>query len=170
MFCPSCGSENTGLPYCKRCGANLTALTTQSTIVQVNLTKPALILSLALVVFTLGGFGALIGGSLGLATVLHGNDPLMAVILFGMIVILTVDIFLARQLSKIIGASLSSTGQPQSQDSSNSNRPQVQLQQPIGPRLHAAPSVTENTTRFFEPAYRTPPETDELASVPDVEK
>jgi hypothetical protein len=166
MFCPSCGSENTiGLPYCNRCGANLSALATQPQTVQVNLTKPTVIIAFLLAVFTLGGFGALIGGALSLAPVLHGNDPLMAVIFFGMIIILTVDIFLVRQLSKLIGASLSSTPVPQQPQRNVANRGSAQLQQPVDARLRAAPSVTENTTRFFEPACRTAPETDELASV-----
>jgi hypothetical protein len=171
MFCPSCGSENTGLPYCNRCGANLSALTTPTQVLQVNLTKPAVILTAALVVFTLGGFGALISGALALAQILRGNDSFMAVIFFGMIVILTVDVFLARQLSKIISASLSSSNQPKTVRTDNVNRLPPQVQHPIGARLSAA-SVTENTTRFFEaaPAYRAPSQTDELGQATDVRK
>ena len=108
MFCPSCGSENTGLPYCNRCGANLSSLTASAPAVQVSVTKPILIIAATLAVFTLGGFGALIGGALGLAQVLHTSDAPFAIIFIGMIVILTVDIFLVRQLSKLINASLSS--------------------------------------------------------------
>ncbi len=168
MFCPSCGSENTGLPYCNRCGANLSALTGQPQLIQVNLTKPAVILTAAMVIFTLGGFGALISGALALAQVLRGNDSFMAIIFFGMVVILTVDIFLARQLSKIISASLSASGQRQTV---NPNRQPAQLQPTMGARLHAA-SVTENTTRFFEPAstYRAPSETDQLMGSPGASK
>jgi hypothetical protein len=172
MFCPSCGSENTGLPYCKRCGANLSALTTQPQLLEVNLTKPAVILSIALVILTLGGFGALVGGARALAAVVHGNDPLTAVIFMGMIVILTVDVFLARQLSKIISASLSPTSQSQMAQTRNANRLPAQPEQPGGARLHAAPSVTENTTWFFEPAptYRAPSETDKLIGAPNPSK
>lgn len=171
MFCPSCGNENTGLAYCNRCGANLTALTTTGQPVQVNLTKPALIVSAAITVFTLGGFGALIGGALTLATVVHGNDPLIAVIFFGMIIILAVDIFLVRQLSKIISASLSSTQQPRlPQPNPIVNRPSVQLAPQTGPRLQGAASVTENTTRFFDPSYPAVSETDELANAPEGKK
>ncbi len=170
MFCPSCGSENTGLPYCNRCGANLGPLTAPAPAVQVSVTKPTLIIAATLAVFTLGGFGALIGGAIGLAQVLHGNDAPMAIIFFGMITILTVDIFLVRLLSKLINASLSSTAQQQAPRIANSTLPPAQLQQSTSARLQAAPSVTENTTRFFEPVYRTPSETDELASVSEVQK
>ena len=122
-----------------------------------------------LAVFTLGGFGALIGGALSLAPVIHGNDPLIAMIFFGMIIILTVDIFLVRQLSKLINAALSPTSQVQSKQSKAvTNRPAVELQQPIPARLQQAPSVTENTTRFFEPDYRAPSETKEGAATQDI--
>ena len=171
MFCPSCGSENTiELPYCNRCGANLSALTTQPEIVQVSVTKPALIIGSILAIFTLGGFGALIGGALSLATVVHGNDPLIAVIFLGMIIILTVDVFLVRQLSKLINASLSSSVQAPKRRNALPNRPAVELQQPLTGRLQQAPSVTENTTRFFEPGYRAPSETESRSSKQDIER
>jgi hypothetical protein len=170
MFCPSCGTENTGLPYCNRCGANLGQISAPTQIVEVNVTKPALILALTLIGVTLGGFGALVGGALSLATVVHGNDPLIAVIFMGMLVILIVDIFLARQLSKIITASISSPTRVQPNSLVGSNRPQIQIQQPSAGRLQPAASVTENTTRFFEPAYGTTSKTDELASTSKVQK
>jgi hypothetical protein len=171
MFCPSCGSENTGLPYCNRCGANLSGLTPPPQVVEVSLTRPVVILTIAMVILTLGGFGGLVGGAKALAEVVHGNDPLIAVIFMGMIVILTVDVFLARQLSKIISASLSSSNQPKTVRTDNVNRVPPQVPQPIGARLSAA-SVTENTTRFFEaaPAYRAPSQTDELGQATDVRK
>ncbi len=171
MFCPSCGSENTiGLPYCNRCGANLGALTAQPEIIQVNVTKPALIIGTLLAVLTLGGFVALIAGALSLAQVLHANDPPIAVIFFGMIIILTVDIFLVRQLSKLITASLSSNAPAPKQGNALPNRPPVQLQPPLTARLQQATSVTENTTRFFEPSYGAPSETESRSSTQDIER
>src|SRR6185295_15578225 len=108
MFCPSCGAECTiNLNYCNRCGANLSVLLTPpQQMVQVNLTKPALLIGVILTVLTLGGFGLLIGGARALASVVSGSDPLMAMILFRMITILVVDIFLVRQLTKLINAAL----------------------------------------------------------------
>src|SRR5437762_7085231 len=108
MFCPSCGAEHSlELRYCHRCGANLSALV-QPEIAPVSMTKPVLVIGVTLTVLTLGGFGALIGGAQALAQVVHGNDPLMAMIFFGMMVILTIDIFLLRQLTKLINAALKS--------------------------------------------------------------
>src|SRR5713226_5201586 len=109
MFCPSCGTEDTiGLPYCNRCGANLGGMiASQTEPVIVNLTKPTLIIAATLAVLTLGGFAGLIGGALSLASVVHSSDPLIAMIIFGMLTIMIVDIFLVRQLSKLISASLS---------------------------------------------------------------
>ncbi len=108
MFCPSCGTEHSlELRYCHRCGANLSALI-QPEITPVSLTKSVLIIGITLTCLTLGGFGALIGGATALAEVVHGNDPLMAMIFFGMMVILTIDIFLLRLLTKLINAALKS--------------------------------------------------------------
>jgi hypothetical protein len=160
MYCPSCGLEYTiELKYCNRCGANLNAgLSTQPEPVIVNVTKPALIIGATLVVLTLGGFGGLIGGAVGLASVVHGNDPLIAMILFGMMTIMIVDIFLVRLLTKIITTSLSSSTQTQPRRPNLLASPPVaQLPQPSAARLQGVPSVTENTTRFFEP-YRGPTE------------
>ncbi len=163
MFCPSCGAEYTiELKYCNRCGANLSALMTEPEIVQLNLTKPALIIGVIVALITLGGFGALIGGAVALSSVVHGNDPLMALIVPGMLVILTVDVFLVRQLSKLINASLRSYS-PKNPRRQVASLPDTSQLPPrfTGAQLTPAPSVTEHTTRFFEPAYRSPSETEE---------
>jgi hypothetical protein len=110
-----------------------------------------------MLLLTLGGFGALIAGAQGLAQVVHGNDPLMAMIFFGMIIILTMDIFLARQLTKLINAALKS-------DSLTVRPNQAALPTATPSQLPRAdtshqlptPSVTENTTRFLEPEYQAP--------------
>jgi hypothetical protein len=139
--------------------------------VVVNLTRPTLIIGATLVFLTLGGFAGLVGGALALASVVHGNDPLMAMIMFGMLTIMIVDIVLVRQLSKLISASLS-TGQPKQpkQGPAFSGPPTSQLPRPITARLEPAPSVTEHTTRFFEPVYRSPAEASEPANREELEK
>lgn len=161
MFCPSCGTEYTiELKYCNRCGANLSpSLAPQSfQPVVVNVTKPTLIIGVLLLLVTLGGFGGLVGGAISLAQILHGNDSFMALIMFGMLTIMIVDIFLVRLLSKLINAALSSGAQPQIGTTMQTGMP-AQFQNPTTTaRLQGMPSVTENTTRFFEP-YRAPEET-----------
>jgi hypothetical protein len=158
MFCPSCGTESTGLNYCNRCGANLGPLTTQTEIVQINLTKAAVMIGIILLFLTLGGFGLLVGGARALASVVTGSDPLIAMIMMGMIVILTVDIFLLRQLTKLINAALgsASTKGKRNQIAPAINAPQ--LQRGATGQIFPTASVTENTTRFLEEAYRAPSE------------
>jgi hypothetical protein len=172
MYCPSCGTEYTiELKYCNRCGANLnTGLSTQVEPVIMNVTKPALIIGATLVILTLGGFGGLVGGAIGLASVVHGNDPLIAMILFGMMTIMVVDIFLVRLLTKIVNASLSSSTQTQPRRSNALANPSVtQLPQPPTARLQGVPSVTEGTTRFFEP-YETSGEAQDRTTADKVER
>jgi len=161
MFCPSCGTEYTiELKYCNRCGANLgsSASLLPPEPVIINVTKPTLIIGTLMTLITLGGFSAVIMGAIGMARVLHGDDPVMGVVVFGMLAILIVDIFLARLLSKLINAALSSNTQPRSVYPSMPTGMPAQFQSPTTTaRLQSMPSVTENTTRFFEP-YSAPAE------------
>src|ERR1043166_3622942 len=157
MFCPSCGTESTGLNYCNRCGANLGPLTPQTEIVPVNLTKAAVMIGIIMLFLTLGGFALLVGGARALANVVHGSDPLIAMIFMGMLVIGTVDVFLLRQLTKLINAALGSGAtSKRNQIAPAANLPQL----PRGATAQMFPnsSVTENTTRFLEEAYRAPAE------------
>jgi len=80
-------------------------------------------------------------------------DAIATIVIFGMLTILITDIFLVRLLSRIINASLSSGAFTQPRRSNKIANPAlVQLPQPSTPRLQGVPSVTEGTTRFFEPA------------------
>ena len=112
MYCPSCGTESTGLKYCNRCGANLSALGAPPEIIQINLTKPAVLIGIIMMFLTLGGFALLMVGARMLASVMHGTDPLMGLIVMGMLVIMIIDIILARQLTKLINAALRGNTQP----------------------------------------------------------
>src|SRR5882724_1303557 len=156
MFCPSCGAEYTiELKYCNRCGANLNVgLATQPQLVPISLTKPAMILGSIVMLITLGGFGMLMGGAIELSrTARLDPDNIAAIIVVGMLTLLTMDIFLIRLLTKIINASLSSSTLKQPRPlSAPAHPPLMQLPQPPTSRLQGAPSVTEGTTRFFEPA------------------
>ena len=152
MFCPSCGTESTGLNYCNRCGANLTALMGQTEVIQVSLTKPAVLIGIVVMLLTLGGFGVLIGGARSLAGLARGDDPLIALIFVGMATILTIDILLIRQLSRLITAALNTPKKVVPQATVQ------QLPRPTATPFIPASSVTENTTRFLENEYRAPVE------------
>jgi hypothetical protein len=159
MYCPSCGTENTtGLNYCNRCGTNLVpqvALPVQ--VVPINLTKPILIIGAVILMITLGGFAGIISGTIEMVQNGAGNmSP--AIPIFGIPALLTIDILLIRQLSKLISAALQPNRMPSAtQLAQPQNEPW--LARPNTARLEPAPSVTENTTRFLEETYRAPAET-----------
>lgn len=139
----------------------------------INVTKPTLIISLTLAVLTLGGFAGIIEGARALALTLHGenNDPIVALIVVGLLTLLTVDIFLIRQLSRVITLALSSAGQTKLKKQKAIAAPRApQLQKPNTARLEPAPSVTEHTTRFFKPVYRAPAAAKEPANREELEK
>jgi Na+-transporting methylmalonyl-CoA/oxaloacetate decarboxylase gamma subunit len=159
MFCPSCGIEDTiGLPYCNRCGANLgSASLPVNEIAPISVTKPILIIGVVMLFLTLGGFAGVLSSAIELATRAGGGDLSMAVVFFGMITILTIDILLFRLLSKLINAALSSPKVPPKKQTIQAQE-QLRFGRPNTARLEPAPSVTEHTTRFFEPVYRSPAE------------
>ncbi|HZI47335.1 MAG TPA: hypothetical protein VFD75_06035 [Pyrinomonadaceae bacterium] len=157
MYCQFCGAESTGLNYCKRCGANLTA-PQPSPVVQfspISLTKPILIIGTLVGLITLGGFAGIVSGTIQMVERGAGGvSPALPI--FGLPCILIIDILLIRQLSKLVSAALSPN--------------QFQAPQPLAPmqadpryfpptttaRLEGTPSVTENTTRFLEEKYHPP--------------
>lgn len=156
MFCPSCGTEYTiGLPYCNRCGANLnSSLTEPAEIISVNLTKAIAAIGTTMAVLTLGGFITLVVGAAKLAErAALGTNPIIVMTVLGMVTILTIDILLGRQLSRLIEAGISSKKSPQHQRPLPSASVPHELGRPAPP---SALSVTENTTRFLEPEYRGP--------------
>ena len=154
MFCPSCGAESTiELNYCNRCGANLTAaLQPAGEIAPINVTKPILIIGMVMLFLSLGGFAGVLSTAIDLSTTTGSKDLPMAIVFFGMITILTIDILLFRLLSKLINAALSSHRVPTNKHAQHTRfvAPMPQMSQPTPARLPAGTSVTENTTRFFE--------------------
>ena len=171
MFCPSCGTEYTiELKYCNRCGANLsTALVAEPEHVEINITKPVLIIGTVMTLVTLGGFGMVIAGAVELShSPQLGSDPVIATVVMGMLTILTADIFLVRQLAKLIEASLR-PGAPRTSRKQIPPPTASQLPPLTTSQFAPAPSVTENTTRFFEP-YRAPAEGQDRTTVEKLER
>lgn len=174
MYCPSCGTEYTiELKYCNRCGANLSVdLEAQPQMAPVSMVKPVLVIGAIITILTTVGFGVLIGGAAELSRNAQIDpDSVAAIVIIGMLAILTMDIFLIRQLSKIISASLSSNAQVRPKRSKVLANPAMvplpqHLPQPATSRLQGVSSVTEGTTRFFE-AYRTPAEAEDEAEKVD---
>ena len=155
MFCPSCGFESTGLNYCNRCGANLTAPIAAPTVqfVPISLTKPILIIGILVAIITLGGFGGIVSGTVEMVE--RGAGAVSpALPIFGLPCILVIDILLIRQLSKLISAALSPNRVPAPMSPTYIQTDPRVMPSTMTARLEGAPSVTENTTRFFEPVYR----------------
>jgi len=173
MYCPSCGAEYAiELKYCNRCGANLsTGIEEQPTLAPVSIVKPALVIGATMIMLTLVGFGLLMAGAVELShNARIDPDSITAIVVFGMLTILTMDIFLVRQLSKIISASLSSNTIVQRKRTNViANSAPVHMPQPQTARLQGVASVTEGTTRFFEP-YRTPAETEDRTTAEKLER
>jgi hypothetical protein len=173
MYCPSCGAEHTiELKYCHRCGANLgTDLATQPQIVPISLTKPAIVLGAIVTMLTLGGFVVLISGAVELSRAARLDpDGITGIIITGMLTILITDFFLVRLLSRIINASLSSGTQTQPRRLNHfANSSVSQIPQSPTARLQGVPSVTEGTTRFFEP-YGTQSEIQDRTTADKLER
>jgi Na+-transporting methylmalonyl-CoA/oxaloacetate decarboxylase gamma subunit len=152
MFCPSCGTESTGLNYCNRCGANLTVPIASSVeaVPPINLTKPMLIVGSVALLITLGGFFMILEAATVLATRTGaGGDLPMMIVFFGMLTVLTLDILLMRQLSKLVSAALAPERRAKEKQTPSPQNT-FQLPQPTTARLEPGVSVTENTTRFFD--------------------
>jgi hypothetical protein len=157
MFCPTCGAESIGLNYCNRCGANLTAPVAAPIVqyVPISLTKPILIISVLVGLITLGGFAGIVSGTVEMVERGAGSvSPALPI--FGLPCILVIDILLIRQLSKLISAALSPNRIEAPQAPLPMQSDARYIPPPTTARLEGAPSVTENTTRFFDSSSRDP--------------
>lgn len=154
MYCPSCGSELTSeLAYCNRCGANLKPMSNQSGVAPGKLVGATWAISLAVVMVTLGGFGMMFG--LVMALISNGinlSGPGMVLIVFCLLIILAIASLLVRQLSRVLDIAQLSGGTTQPQQPKLSAQPVQQIEAPREP----VASVTEHTTRIFEPVPREP--------------
>jgi len=152
MYCPSCGAEVTQeLSYCNRCGANLKPISNQSGVRPAKLVGVAWAISMAVALVTLGGFGMIFGLVMALiAKGLSLSVGGLVLIFFSLLVILAIAWLLVRQLSRVLDM-------PQlTGDAIQSNKPELSEKpmQQIGALREPASSVTEHTTRTFEPVHR----------------
>lgn len=156
MYCQSCGAEtNRELNYCSRCGASTSP---ETELVPISLTKPALSIGLTVALITLGGFALLITGAVKLAEVFKVPDPIMAVIVMGMLTIAFCDFMLLRLLGRIINTALDARKETPSPQKKTLKRDTSRQLGP--PQFEPVPSVTEHTTRTFTPVYREPSDPD----------
>lgn len=151
MYCSSCGTELTSeLSYCNRCGANLRPVSNQSGVPPAKLVGAAWAISTAVALVTLGGFGMIFGLVMTLITRGINLSPGgMFWISFALLVILAIDWLLVRQLSRVLDM-------PRLTDATQPKKPELREnpKQQIGAPREPVSSVTENTTRTFEPIHR----------------
>ena len=152
MYCPSCGTEVTQeLSYCSRCGANLKPLVGQAGLPPSKLVGAAWAISIAVTVVTLGGFGMIFGVVMTLIDRGIGLSPAgMILVFFAMLFILAVAAMLVRQLSRVLSIpQLSSKAEPVEKP----NLVEKPVQQITAARAPGS-SVTDHTTRTFDPIYK----------------
>jgi hypothetical protein len=161
MFCSSCGSKATiGMRYCKQCGENLFTtnhLDDSPRLVSNNSGWVAFFLAAATVAIVLGGFGIITEFVSDLMTpkpfapMQTDFDDNLAVaipmIVLGSGTIFATVFLIMRLFSRMMNFPQDRKSQKQKSD------PPIQYQQP--PPIQAAPhsmsSVTEHTTRNFDP-------------------
>jgi hypothetical protein len=152
MFCPNCGDQTTqGLKYCKRCGAGLSASTT-SIEPPASVGKAMGVMLFLVALVSIAGFIALFSTVYNLGE-RPNFDPrsLIAIMAFGGATVVGVIGLLVWLLLRLTtgyqsGAHHNKTEKPPALDYT----PQQLAAPPI-----SMPSVTENTTRNFDPAvYR----------------
>jgi len=148
MYCPNCGDQTTqGLKYCKRCGAGLSALTTPIE-ERAYPGKAMGVMMFLVALVSIAGFIALFTTVYSLGE-RPGFDPrsLIAIMAFGGATVLGVIGLLVWLLLRLTGHQPAAhrvvTERPLARDYS----PQQLPASPI-----SMPSVTENTTRNFDPA------------------
>lgn len=152
MYCPSCGTELTAeLSYCNRCGANLKPISNQSGVPPAKLIGAAWAISMAVALVTLGGFGMIFALVMTLITRgLSVSAGGMVLIFFASLVILAIDWLLVRQLSRVLNVPQLSSDVTQAK---KRNLTEPAVRQIDAPREPVS-SVTEHTTRTFEPIHR----------------
>jgi lipid-A-disaccharide synthase-like uncharacterized protein len=153
MYCPDCGDHSTqGLNYCKQCGAALNSLKSESD------TEPrsranwfAWTLGLFTVLIGFGGLAAIFGMSFVLAqnpTV--DKDFPVALVLFGSLSFVGVLAVLVYMVLRLAGISPVAGKKTRSRPKPRSDAAALRIEAPPA----AVHSVTEHTTRTFEPRKR----------------
>lgn len=153
MYCQSCGAEAAqGLKYCNRCGANLNS---QSELMvqmvrPVGLTGPALVLGLTMV-------SSLIVIFMGITKLARtGVNPLSLtwIAIFSLAATFGIAALLIKLWSRLLSLppSTNQLARPNPPTIAHEHRPPAQ----ILARREPISSVTEHTTRTFEPLYKEP--------------
>ncbi len=150
MYCSSCGTEVTsGLNFCNRCGANLSQASNlpEQPVRYVSLTGPTIAIALMVVI----GLGITFASVSELAKNNFHPVALTWMVIAGLAMIASVAALIIRQWSNLAGVVKPKEQPLPRKKSADKEFAPAQL-----PPLRSEPvsSVTEHTTRTFEPAYR----------------
>jgi hypothetical protein len=163
MYCASCGAEvSEGMSYCNRCGAKLKAGSEEVAVVSPS--QPpmrvsagaAWAMAAAVALITIVGFGAVF--SMVMAFVTRGlslDEGRLAVVVMALVSVVLIDWMLLRQFTRLTsGKSQATEDAPAKPEKRQlAGKPSAVPPQLAAPREPVG-SVTENTTRTFEPVYR----------------
>jgi len=153
MYCSTCATPLApGLSYCNRCGASLKEREDpKAGAVAAYLTTITMV--------GLGGLGLMLGGAIALKNGAQLPDDIIGIfMLMAFLIIGIVEIFLCRQLSRVIGnKEKSQSALPSQPAMSTELRGPAELGGPQ-PRALSDPvsSVTENTTRTLDYSRNEP--------------
>lgn len=150
MYCPSCGTEVTKeLNYCNRCGANLspTVSVSEQPVRVVSTNGPIWAMALMVVI----GLGIIFSGVRELARMNIHPAALTWIVLGSLGMIGGVAALFLRHWSQMGGVSQQAE-RPQQRKRAIASEPRRAQLPPS--RIEPVPSVTENTTRTFDPVER----------------
>jgi hypothetical protein len=159
MFCPHCGAESTnGLKFCKRCGGNL--LATQATEIMTipnRAAGSAWAIALASVAICLGGLGIVFSHAFDLmrpvsiGMQVSGDRDMIAgiMIILGSLTVLGVVALLVRLFTRLMLGSKEIVEPTRSMNATHTGYVPAGLNEPPA----NFPTVTEHTTRNFEPRH-----------------
>jgi hypothetical protein len=138
MFCIACGTPlAAGLSYCNRCGTSLKERNDSKAL-------PITAFLTAITLIGVVGLGIMLGGALTLKKEANLDEAIVGFfMLFTFIIVITTEILLVRQLSKLTGSQERKSVEPAVQFVA---QPQLHPGQPRS-LAEPVPSVTENTTR-----------------------
>jgi hypothetical protein len=151
MFCSTCGAALTkGLSYCNRCGAKTTLSTNQLAPSGPPDKLAEIVMGLSVIsgVVVLGGFFFVYLLVTKLLDRLINPSAIIVFMMFSLAAVFGISWLLIRQLTRTLDVYLRTDKKEKQQKLAAPDTPQL-----AAPR-EPIPSVTENTTRAFEPSLR----------------